>query len=96
MPRARPLEVRPDWVCEVVSESNAAHDRVVKLRAYHRAGVPHFWLLDPRDRTLTVLRWAEAGYLTVLAATETEVVRPEPFDAVPLELRALFGDVDDE
>lgn len=96
MPRTRPLDVRPDWVCEVVSESNAAHDRVVKLRAHHRAGIPHFWLLDPRDRTLTVLRHADAGYLTVLVATETEVVRPEPFDAVELDLRTLFGDVDDD
>ena len=37
-----------------------------------------------------------AGYLTLLAASENERVRPEPFDAVELDLRALFGDLDDD
>lgn len=96
IPRTRPVDVRPEWVCEIVSESNAAHDRVVKLRAYHRGGVLHYWLIDPRDRTLTVLRHAEGGYLTVLVAPENEVVRPEPFEAEPLDLRTIFGDVDDD
>lgn len=96
VPRVRPIAVRPDWIAEIVSESNAAHDRVVKLRAYHRAGVPHYWLIDPRDRTLTVLRQTESGYLTVLVATEAETVRAEPFETVDLDLRTIFGDVDDE
>lgn len=96
VPRVRPIDLRPDWVAEIVSESNAAHDRVVKLRAYHRAAIPHYWLIDPRDRTLTVLRHTEAGYLTVLVATETETIHAEPFDAVDLDLRTIFGDVDDD
>lgn len=43
-----------------------------------------------------MLRFADAGYLTVLVATEIEVLRPEPFDAVELDLRTLSGDVDDD
>lgn len=96
VPRVRPIELRPDWVAEIVSESNAAHDRVVKLRAYHRAGIPHYWLIDPRDRTLTVFRHAEPGYVAVLVATETEKIRPEPFEAIELDLRTIFGDEDDD
>lgn len=96
VPRARPIVLRPDWIAEIVSESNAAHDRVVKLRAYHRAGIPHSWLIDPRDRTLTVFRHAEPGYLAVLVATEAETVRAEPFDEVDLDLRTIFGDEDDD
>lgn len=96
VPRTRPVEVRPDWVGEVISESNASHDRVTKLRAYHQAGVPHYWLIDPRDRTLTVLRHADGGYLTVLVASEAETIRAEPFEAMELDLRTIFGDLDDE
>ncbi|MBM4357886.1 MAG: Uma2 family endonuclease, partial [Deltaproteobacteria bacterium] len=33
-PRGRPIDVRPDWVCEVVSPSNASHDLVTKRRLY--------------------------------------------------------------
>jgi Uma2 family endonuclease len=96
VPRIRPVTLRPDWIGEVISESNASHDRVVKLRAYHQAGVPHYWLIDPRDRTLTVHRHAEGGYLTVLVAAEEEIVRPEPFEATEFDLRTIFGDADDE
>src|SRR5690606_27810064 len=43
-PVGRPVRVRPDWVCEVLSRSNAQNDLVKKFRGYHRAGVPHYWI----------------------------------------------------
>ena len=64
---------------------------VKKLRIDHAAGVPHYWLLDPRAATLTVMRWSEPGYTTVLAAERGETVRAEPFDAIELEVGTLFG-----
>jgi Uma2 family endonuclease len=91
-PTGGPVHIRPDWVCEVVSPSNANTDTVTKLRIYHRAGVPHYWLADSRDATLTVMRWSDAGYITVLRAERYEVVRPEPFDAIELAVGTLFGD----
>lgn len=91
-PTGTPVEVRPDWVCEVVSPSNANVDTVKKLRIYHRSQVPWYWLVDPRDATLTVMRWNEAGYTTVLRAERGESVRPEPFDEIELAVGMLFGD----
>ena len=90
-PRERPVSVRPDWICEIVSESNRVTDTVTKLRRYHQAGVPHYWLIDQIDRTLTVHRHAPDGYLVVLRAAEDETVRAEPFDALELEVRVLLG-----
>lgn len=92
MPTGTPVVVRPDWVCEVLSASNAATDTVKKLRLYHRALIPHYWIVDPRDKILTVLRWSEAGYTAVLAAERGEVVRAEPFDAIECDVGAIFGD----
>ncbi len=91
-PSGRPVRLRPDWVCEILSKSNAATDLVTKFRTYHRCGVPHYWVADPENRTLTVHRWSEPGYLTVLTATQGEIVRAEPFDAVALPVGLLFGD----
>ncbi|MBL8950192.1 MAG: Uma2 family endonuclease [Myxococcaceae bacterium] len=91
-PTGTPVQLRPDWVCEVVSASNAKNDTIKKLRLYHRHGVPHYWLTDPRDATLTVMRWSEAGYVTVLRADRGEVIRAEPFEAVELAVGTLFGD----
>jgi Uma2 family endonuclease len=91
-PTGTPIKLRPDWICEVVSDRNAANDTVKKLRLYHRAAVPHYWLADPRDATLTVMRWSEAGYVTLLSAERGEVIRAEPFAAVEIAVGTLFGD----
>ena len=91
-PIGNPIELRPDWVCEVVSPSNANDDTVKKLRLYHHIEVPHYWIVDPRDMTLTVLRHSPAGYVTVMRAERGEVVYPEPFDAISLAVGVLFGD----
>jgi Uma2 family endonuclease len=91
-PTGTPVKVRPDWVCEVVSEHNAKHDTVKKLRLYHRVGIPYYWLVDPRDTTLSVMRWTEEGYLMRLRAERGETVRAEPFEAIELTVGTLFGD----
>lgn len=91
-PSGTPVRSRPDWVCEVISASNANVDTVKKLRLYHRARVPHYWIVDPRDATLTVMRWSDAGFTTVLRAERGETVRPEPFEEIGLAVGTLFGD----
>jgi Uma2 family endonuclease len=89
-PDVRPIEVAPDWVCEILSESNAAHDRVTKRRIYAEHGVRHFWLVDPDARTLEALvleggRWVDAGSFDDRARA-----RVAPFEAVELEIGRLF------
>lgn len=91
-PTGMPVRVCPDWICEIVSPSNANTDTVTKLRLYHAARVSHYWIADPRDATLSVMRWSEAGYTTVLRAERGETVRPEPFEAIELAVGTLFGD----
>jgi Uma2 family endonuclease len=91
VPEQRPVTVRPDWLCEIVSASNRATDTVTKLRRYHQAGVPFYWLLDQVDLTLTVYRHHPEGYLVSLRAEASETVRAEPFEAIPLRVAVLFG-----
>jgi Uma2 family endonuclease len=95
-PTERPIRIRPDWACEILSPSNAKRDRVDKLHVLHGAGVPHYWLLDPAEKTLEVHRWTPAGYVIVRSASSGETIRAEPFDAVELRVDVLFGDDDDD
>ena len=95
-PRERPVTTCPDWLCEVFSESNRAVDTVTKLRRYYQAGVPHYWILDQVDRTLTVYRHTSEGYLVALRAGAEERVRAEPFGAIELHVAVLLGDDADE
>ncbi len=91
-PTGTPIKLRPDWICEIVSPRHASDDTVKKLRLYHRVGIPHYWLADIRDATLTVMRWSTDGYITVMSAERGEVVRAEPFEAIELAVGTLFGD----
>jgi len=95
-PTGNPVRVRPDWVCEVLSPSNAKDDQVTKFDTYHRCGVPHYWIIDPQLETLRVHRWTEAGYVVVLNAQRGQRVRAEPFDAIELPIGVLFGDDPDD
>lgn len=91
-PSGTPVRTRPDWVCEIVSPGNASNDTVKKMRLYHRVAIPHYWLVDTREATLTVLRWSESGFVTVLTGERGELVRAEPFSAIELAVDTLFGD----
>lgn len=91
-PQGRPVTLRPDWICEVLSDSNRHNDTIRKLRRYHEAGVPHYWLLDPETGTLNVFRHEPQGYLSVLIADRPQRVRAEPFDAIEVSVGVLLGD----
>lgn len=95
-PKERPVTLRPDWICEIVSDSNRTTDTVKKLRRYQQAGVPHYWILDQLDHTLTVYRHTTDGYLVALRAGVEEQVRAEPFEAIDLKVAVLLGGDDDD
>lgn len=75
LPRDTPITTRPDWVCEVLSRTNARNDLVKKMRVYHRSAVPHYWIVDPDEKTLAVYRWTADGYLLAVAAEGGDKVR---------------------
>lgn len=90
-PKGRPIRLRPDWICEVLSPSTETVDRVDKLQSYFAAGVPHYWIADPVEQLLEVYRHADGGYLLALSAKAGQRIRAEPFDAVELRVDELFG-----
>ena len=83
-------ELPPDWVCEILSPSTAAIDRAEKLPIYATESVAHVWLVDPILRMLEVHRLDGETYRTVAMWRDSAVVRAEPFDALELELAALW------
>jgi Uma2 family endonuclease len=91
VPKEAYATLAPDWICEVLSPSTESIDRGKKLRIYAREAVRHAWLLDPLRQTLEVLA-LQAGSLTQIAEHRGNGgVRALPFDAVELELRALWS-----
>ena len=91
-PDSAVFDVAPDWICEVQSPSTARLDRVEKLPVYAKHGVRHVWMIDPKLRILEVLRLENARWIIAGNYGGDDVVRAEPFDAVELELAALWID----
>lgn len=56
------IEGVPDLVVEILSPSNWPYDRRVKLRVYQDAGIPEYWILDYRAKTIEVLVLDEGEY----------------------------------
>jgi Uma2 family endonuclease len=88
---AAALELAPDWICEVLSPGTEATDRADKVPLYAGERVGHVWLLDPRGRTLEVLRLDGSTYRLIGTWRDGAVVRAEPFDAIELDLAVLWA-----
>ncbi len=90
LPDAAFIDVRPDWACETLSPSTRAHDRVRKMPIYLREGVAHVWLVDADAQTVEVFRLDGESYRLVATLSGDVAVRLEPFDAIELDLAALW------
>lgn len=85
------LYAAPLLVAEVASPSTVRIDRGRKRAAYEARGVASYWLLDPREPSVTVLELRGGRYVDAAAATGDEEVvmeRPFPVRLVPAELVA--------
>lgn len=52
----------PDLVVEVLSISTARNDRWFKKNVYETAGVPEYWIVDPKAKTIEVYLLAGGRY----------------------------------
>ena len=87
------LTLAPDWVCEILSPSTGRFDRAQKLPLYAAEKVRYAWLLEPLQHTLEMLRNEGGRWLLLATFAGDAKVRAEPFDAIELELAALWADV---
>lgn len=60
------------------------------MRIYARERAAYLWLVDPLVRSLERYRIEGDHYAALGTYGEDEVVRLEPFEAIELELRALW------
>ena len=84
------VELAPDWICEVLSPSNAAVDRKLKMPRYAAAGVAHLWLVDPLERTLEVLAREGTRWLILDTWSGDDKPRAVPFETIELDLASLW------
>lgn len=81
----------PDLVVEVLSPSTAAHDRATKLRIYAETGVAEVWVIDPKARTVEVLKLQGSKYFIEATLAGDQVLDSSLFPGWRLSLRYLFN-----
>lgn len=86
-----PIRTVPDWVCEIISPSNARHDIAVKQPFYARIGVSWLWLVDTRQETLQVNQLVENKWVIQAVCSREATVRLPPFQAIELPLESLWA-----
>ena len=89
-PETRPIDVVPDWLCEILSPSDGGRDRVRKADLYLHSGVPFYWIVDPEERTLEAFSATEGSWLRLGAWTDGASARIQPFEAIEIDVGSLF------
>jgi Uma2 family endonuclease len=81
----------PDWVAEIISPGSRELDEQVKLAEYARAGVPEYWLVDPRDRTVRIYTLAGDAYTLAATASDCQAARSATIEGFEVAAGDLFG-----
>ncbi|OFW43837.1 MAG: hypothetical protein A3J29_14950 [Acidobacteria bacterium RIFCSPLOWO2_12_FULL_67_14b] len=80
----------PDLVVEVESLATRLRDRKVKFRWYRKYGVREYWLIDPRQRSITVVQLDGARVRRRLCQGE-QPVRSEVLTSFDVTAAAFFA-----
>ena len=87
----RGIEGAPDLVVEVLSRSTEARDRGIKMKRYAAAGIPHYWIVDPRVRALEAYRLDAQGYALTGSYGPGSTFRPELFPGLEIPIDELWA-----
>ena len=82
----------PDLVAEVLSRSTRHRDQRTKLEAYLDAGIPEYWIVDPKTRTVVVYTLSEdrRSYVELCRGGAGESVNSAVLPGLRIEVGELF------
>jgi Uma2 family endonuclease len=91
----RGVEGPPDLVVEILRPSNRRHDLLTKRALYAKAGVREYWIVDPDERTVSILVLAGEELREDQVATADDAVSSPLLPAASFPTAALFAGLDD-
>ncbi|MFQ5578579.1 MAG: Uma2 family endonuclease [Anaerolineae bacterium] len=91
-PGAPFFEGAPDLVVEVLSPATARTDRFIKFNAYEEAGIPEYWIVNPKTRSVEVFTLTEGGeYALKGEHTAGEAVESDALAGLAIPAASLFA-----
>ncbi len=79
-----------DLVVEIVSPDEPKRDLVDKRRDYAEAGIPEYWIVDPRTETVTVLALRGAAYVEHGVFNRGAQAHSRLLDGLTVDVGAVF------
>lgn len=89
-PGAKFFTGAPDLIVEVWSPGTSRTDRSVKLPAYEQAGVPEYWIANPKTRSVVVFTLTESEYTELGEFAGDEVIQSAVLPDLKIVTQSLF------
>lgn len=80
----------PALIVEIVSPSTRRKDRLQKMDIYRRAGVEHYWLVNPDEKTLECFWLKDGLYSLVAGGMDDDTVEHPAFSGLKIPLGTLW------
>ncbi len=82
----------PDLMIEIVSPGSVVRDRVHKKEIYEQAGVPEYWIVDPKYFTVEVYELTDSGY-TLFQDVEGEgTIESKVIKGLKIDVMDIFNE----
>lgn len=88
------IDGSPELVVEILSPYNPRKDRLQKMRIYQKAGVKHYWIVDPMDRTLQCYALYGDNYAIVASGMDEDTVEHPDFVNLSIPLGKLWPEAE--
>ncbi len=85
------IEGAPDLVVEVLSPSNAHYDLGKKQARYEQYGVREYWIVDPAERTLRILRLQDGQFKAARELRERGLIESTVLPELAVDIADIFA-----
>ena len=82
----------PDLVVEIVSPGSVVRDRVHEKEIYEQAGVPEYWVVDPKYFSVEVYEHTDAGYTLFQEAEGEGTVKSKVIEGLEISAQDIFSE----
>lgn len=80
----------PTLVVEVLYPSSSRKDRLQKLQIYQKVQVKHYWIVDPKEKTLECFALLDGFYSLVVTGMDEDIVEHPNFIGLSIPLGPLW------
>ncbi|MCW3490649.1 Uma2 family endonuclease [Dethiobacter alkaliphilus] len=86
------IDGAPKLAVEILSPSTSRKDRMQKRQIYQKAGVQHYWLVSPEDKTFECFVLRDGFYAVAAQGMDDEVLEHPNFPGLSVPLKELWRD----